>query len=517
MNTSTTLGIDIGTSSVKAGLCLADGSLAGLATESLPLARGADGSVTQDMEEIYLAAARVVRTLVERQPDGALPPLAMAVSGQMAGVGLVDAAHRPVAPYDSWLDSRCSAVLDGVSSALAAAILAKAGCAPTVSMGPKLAWWSRFQPDSVSRVAKAVTLAGYVAGRAAGLAGEEAVIDPSYLHFAAVADTAQGLWDEALADALGVPFRWLPRIVRSETVIGHLTAEGAATFGLPVGLPIAAGCGDTAAAVVGAGVLSHGQAFDVAGTAAVFGVRVSSFAADPSGTLLTMRSPLSPGCLRLAYVGGGGELIAWLVREVLGHGELDQAGYADLEHHAARAQGGELLMSPHFSGRVCPAAPTMRGALIGLTPGSSRGEMARAAMEAIAFEYRGYLDASQALEPPATGVAGSRKTASGAVTGMGGGARLSFWNQLKADALGLPYRPLLEAESGVRGIATVAAASQGVAVPPPSSDAFGPVSEPRPNARLDDRYRRYRRWTDVLARQFDLEQRRPGGPERSMR
>jgi xylulokinase len=494
------MGIDVGTSSVKAGLYTLDGTCLGVEAAPVALDRAADGAVTQDLDGLYAAAAQASREAMAASQLEAGQVAALAVDGQMAGLGLVDADHRPVAPYDSWLDARCEAVLNELPGDLAQAILRRSGCAPTISGGPKMAWWARYKPAVTARAAKFVTAGGYVAGRAVGLPGHEAFIDPTYLHFQSVADGAAGTWAPDLAQAMGIPQALLPRIVGCSDVVGHLMPAAAAQFGLPAGLPLAAGCGDTAAAAAGAGVSAPGQAFDVAGTAAVLGVHVPRFEADPTGTLLTMRSPLGDGCYALAYVGGAGEIIDWLVKTVLGHPAVDAAAYAELAAAAAGAPPGceGLIASPHFSGRICPAAPAMRGSFIGLTPSHGRAHLVRAVLEAIAFEYRGYAQAALQL----TGL--DRLTE---VVGMGGGTQLGLWNQIKAAVLDAPYRPLRDVDIGTRGAAMVAIAALGEAVPPVRPGRFGPTVPPPPDPAAARAYqaaaRHYEAWARHLAAAYE--------------
>jgi len=489
------VGVDAGTSAVKAGVYGLDGAALAIASAPVALDRASDGAVTQDLDAIYAAAATATAHAVAAAGVVPADALALAVDGQMAGVGLVDRDHRPVAPYDSWLDSRCGGVLDSIDGDLAARVLASSGCSPTIAIGPKLVWWARERPEVTSRAVRFVTAGGYVAGRAAGLAGDEAFVDPTYLHFTSVADTAAGRWDPDLARAMGVPERLLPRIVPSAEVVGRLTPEAAAAFGLPAGLPVAAGCGDTAASALGAGVLGDGEALDVAGTAAVLAIRVPGFAPDPSGTLLTMRSPLDGSCYALAYVGGAGEIVDWLCRALLGHAAVDDHAYADLARAAAAAPPGSegLLASPHFSGRICPAAPAMRGSLVGLSPVHGRDHVVRAVLESIAYEYRGYAEAAGAAQ-------GAPGRPLAAVVGTGGGSRLAAWNQIKADVLGAPYTPLEGVEAGTRGAALVAIAAAGAPIPTIGADRYGVTARPGPGA--DDylgHYRRYVAWTQHLA------------------
>jgi xylulokinase len=495
------LGIDVGTSVVKAGVFTLDGRMHAAAGRPVVLRQFGSGRVEQDLDDLYRAAAEATRSCLSGSAFPADRIGAMAVAGQMAGVGVVDAKHRPLAPYDSWLDTRCGGIVDELSGRLASRITATAGCAPTISIGPKMLWWRRYHPDVCHEAAAFVTAAGYVAGRAAGLPGGRAFIDPSYLHFTSVADVGRGTWDEDLGQAAGIDPDLLPAIVESATIIGELSSRTATDFGLSAGTPIAAGCGDTAASALGSGVTAAAQAFDIAGTAAVFGICLPTFAPDTThGTLMTMRAALPGRWYSLAYVGGAGQLIEWVCREIFGHPVVEDASYAQLGAAAAEVAPGSdgLVLSPHFSGRVAPVAPALRGAVIGLSPIHHRAHLARAALESIAFEYRRYADVAQILVPGSS---------IDEVVGTGGGSRSRVWNQIKADVLGSPYRPVTGIEAGTRGAALVAMAALGHDRPPLDPSASGPVVLPDADNRsaYRDAYTRYHRWSDRLVGGYQSE------------
>jgi xylulokinase len=241
-------------------------------------------------------------------------------------------------------------------------------------------------------------------------------------------------------------------------------------------------------------VTAAAQAFDIAGTAAVFGICLPTFAPDTvNGTLMTMRAALPGRWYSLAYVGGAGQVIEWVCREIFGHAALGDAAYADLGAAAAEVAPGSdgLVLSPHFSGRVAPVAAALRGAVIGLSPIHRRSHLARATLESIAFEYRRYADVAQVLVPGSS---------IAEVVGTGGGSRSQVWNQIKADVLGSQYRPVAGIEAGTRGAALVAMAALGHDLPPLDRSASGPVVTPdaASGAAYRAAYARYHRWSDRL-------------------
>ncbi|HEY0238285.1 MAG TPA: FGGY family carbohydrate kinase [Friedmanniella sp.] len=486
------VGVDLGTSTVKAAVYTLDGTSVCTASEAVPLVRRSDGAVEQDLDGFFTTAATAVRRCLG---SGAIEPAAvvgLAFAGQMAGMGLVDEHHRPVAPYDSWLDTRCAPEVDDLAARAGERIARTSGCAPTISIGPKLVWWRRHQPRLCERAASMVTATSYVSGRAVGLRGDGAFVDATHLHFTAMADLAAGGWDAGLVDLCGVDPRLLPRVLASTDVVGVLDADAAAAFGLRAGVAVSAGCGDTAAGALGSGVTEPGQAFDSAGTAAVFGGCLDTFVPDVGGTLMIMRSPLSGRFYGLGYVAGAGQVVEWL-GATFGRAEPD--GPVDLGAVlalAAQARPGSdgVLVSPHFSGRVSPVAAAMRGSLLGVTPATTPATLVRAALESVAFEYAGYLDVLTALAP------GSPVTS---VVGTGGGSRSAVWNQIKADVLQVPYVGAGEVDAGTRGAAALAAVSAGCdpwAAPVDQTQTWAPDGAAADVLRRTRA--RYRRWTEAL-------------------
>jgi xylulokinase len=496
--TDCVVGIDLGTSLVKAGVYTIEGALLGSASVPLAMHQGAGGRVEQSMTDFSRAAAVATRRSLDHADVDTHRITALAVAGQMAGVGLVDRRHRPVAPFDSWLDTRCAPVVDELSATYGDRIVAGSGCPPTISIGPKMVWWHRAEPTVCDHAAAFVTAGGYVAGDAAGLAGDAAFIDPTYLHFTSVAAVAEDAWDIELVAELGLEPELLPTIVPSTQVVGELTRRAAERYGLPAGIPIAAGCGDTAASALGSAVTQPGAGFDIAGTAAVLGVCQPVFAPDTiNRTLMVMRAALPGLYYSLAYVAGAGQVIEWLCREFFGDANSAGEAYEKLAAAAAEAGAGSggVTALPHFTGRVAPAAPADRGALVGITPASTRGDLARAVLESIAYEYRGYAELVGKLTPDVV-LKG--------VTGMGGGSRSALWNQIKADVLGVQYRPLVNVDAGTRGAAVLALIATGRNGPEIGSDAYGHAAAPDASTATayDGGYERYRFWSSALTRAY---------------
>jgi xylulokinase len=380
---------------------------------------------------------------------------------------------------------RCEPYIKQMDQAAGARVTALTGCAPTCDHGPKILWWMHERPEDFRRIAKFVTPASYVAGNMCGLKADQAFMDYTFIHFSGFADTAALAWSEELCATFGLDMAKLPQIVEPWKVVGEVAEAAARDFGLAPGTPVAAGCGDTAACALGAGAVRPGIGFDTAGTAAVFAAGTEHFVADQKYRALMCMHSVIPGLYNpLAYVAGGGLALRWFRNQFYcaskGQAQTpDDDVYDEMIALAAQTPPGAdgLLFSPHLGGRICPASPAMRGAWVGFSWSHSQGHFLRAVLESVAFEYAFYLkiirDQVPDLEMIETRV-------------VGGGANSRVWNQIKADALGVPYQRLGRTELGTWGGALIAGkavglfddlAAKAMECTQPAGAPFRPVAE----------------------------------------
>jgi xylulokinase len=438
------VGVDVGTQSAKAALFELSGVC--LAESAVPLAlqrRGAD-EVQQQPEDFYEAATAAIASCAGASGRGG-DVAGVAVAGQMAGVLGIGADGKAVTPYDSWLDSRCRGEVERIAARLGDRLVELSGCPSMVAHAPKIAWWRRHRADAYDSVAKFVMPGAFVAGRLCDLGAADAYIDTTYLHFSGLADAAQAAWSAELAEGSGVGLEKLPRILAPTDLVGRLSAAAARDCGLPAGTPVAAGLGDTAAGALGAGIVGPGQLLDTAGTASVLAMSTTAFRPDLSGTLVQMRGAIPGQWIVLAYLAGG-DLLRWLP-QVLGASSLEL-----LVEEASACEAGRLFFVPHLGGRILPAAPWARGAWVGLDLSQTRGDLARAVLESVAFEYSGFLGRARQL---------FADVVPGDVRVIGGGGDDALWNRIKASVLGRPYVRLGRESFSCWGAALVAGAAVG--------------------------------------------------------
>lgn len=454
------IGVDLGTMGTKTAIFDTQGNLVADAYEESKLYYPKPGWVEQDPDEIYGSAIRTIKQCMDISGINPSDVAGIACDGQMSGIGSVNQDWETPTAYDSWLDTRCGAYIPQLEEH-DLQIIASTGGPPTFSHGAKILWWKHERPGIYDQIVKFVVPGGYVAGRLAGLRGDEAFMDRTYLHFTCFSNTPAGKWSDELIDLFEVDKSKLPRIVDPWEVIGYVTDQAASETGLKSGTPIAAGCGDQAANMLGAAMVSPGLVFDVAGTASVFAVCVDHFITDIEfKTLFT--APLAiPGLYyTLAYINGGGLNLRWFRDELAAHEKAEaedsrQNIYQILDQMAEKVPPGsdKLLFQPHLGGRVCPSDPNTRGLFLGLNWSHTKAHLYRALMEGVAYEYAYYLGIVRGLLPNLD----VRETRV-----IGGGARSSLWNQIKADVLGVPYVTLNREEFGVLGSAILAGYAAGV-------------------------------------------------------
>jgi xylulokinase len=465
------IGIDVGTSAVKAIASRPGGRHVGAARIEHEVDRTRAGWAEQDAEAAWWHdVARACRQVITSLPDRS-PVLAAGVTTIGPCVVPVDGDGRPLRPGILYgVDGRASAELDE---------LAASGWALTTQhVGPKILWVHRHEPEVAAATARWHTATSFVVERLTG----RAVIDR---HQAA-----------AFAPFHGGPTGWMPDVVPGvdltdrlpETgwpgdIAGHVTAEAAAFTGLPLGTPVMVGTSDGPMEAHGVGA----------------GGGIAGLALGQTAVLSTLERPDVRTPLGMwgsdgwhpehRWIGGalstGGAAIDWLLG-LLPTSDEARAG-------SPRAGAGGILVLPHLLGMRTPAAdPLLRGAIVGLDLTHTGADLRRAMLEGVAFGIRDLTETMRAAGIP---IVRLRST--------GGGTRDSSWLQVISDVTGLPQDVLDTPSGAAAGAARLAGASIGWPdqAGTPWSRIAGTV-EPEPSVRdLHERqFAAYRDLTDAIRR-----------------
>jgi xylulokinase len=443
------IGVDIGTTGVRAGVYGEDFSLLGTGEGKSIIRRGPKGEIYQDTDEMYTETAAAVKASLESADVRESAVSALSFDGQMAGIIGIDNNWNALTPYDSWLDTRCSEQVSEIKEKAYDLVIERTGNIPSYNHGPKILWWKKMEPELFARIARFIQPGAYVAGRLCGLNASEAFIDWTYLHFSGFARNRELSWDEELLKMFGVAPGKLPRIVSPTYVAGKVQKDEAALFGVPEGTPVAAGCGDTASCFLGTGAVKKGVAVDVAGTASVFALTTDNFITDRSGLVYCSRSVIEDMWYSMSYINGGGLNLEWF-KDTFAQDTTFEEMNSAIEDIPPGSDG--LIFIPHLEGRGYPYEPHMRGHWKGFTRNHTRAHFYRSILEGIAYEYSLYKE-------KILGILGGELSYS--VRGVGGGAKSGIWNRIKADILGCSYCTINREDIGILGQAMIAAAAVG--------------------------------------------------------
>jgi len=438
------MGMDVGSSSAKGVLARPDGRVLAEAERPMQITRPRPGRAEQDADADWWAA--FVGVCRELLAAGTGLPVAVGVSGLGPCLVAADGDGRPLRPAILYgIDTRAGREIEELGARLGdAAVLARCGSPLTSqSLGPKLAWLAREEPDVWAHTRRFFTAGSYLVHR---LTGEYVLDHHSASQCGPLYDVRANAWIEDWAEVTA-PGLSLPRLAWAHEPLGVVSAGAAEATGLPRGIPVASGTIDSWAEVAASGLRGPGEALLVYGTT-MFLLEVGT-AAVPDPRLWSTTS-YRPGSRNLAGgIGAAGALATWL-HGVTGAGSLDELFR---EAAAAGPGAGGLVALPYFNGERTPLFdPDARGALLGLTTAHGRGHVLRALIESAAFAVRHNLEAMAE--------AGAQI---GALRASGGGARGELWPGIVSDVTGLPQHRLSAESGAATGDALLAAIALGEA------------------------------------------------------
>lgn len=441
------IGCDIGTQGTKTTVFTTGGRAIASSFQSSKIRQPSAGALEEDPEvQLASVCSTIKKCLTGLDPCDVR---GLAIAGQMAGIIGIGADGHAVTPYDSWLDTRCAPQMKIMQRKAGEEIIEKTGGPASFNHGPKVLWWKKNHPDIYRRIRSFVQPGGYVAMRLCGLGAGEAFLDATYLHFSGFADNRRSAWDGNLCRAFGVDEKKLPRIVSPHTVVGNVTSPMARKCGLKPGIPVVAGCGDTAASFLACGAVRAGVCVDVAGTASVFAATTNRFVADRRMQTLACGQSAMPGLWHpYAYINGGGMNLEWFRREFAGGRPL-----AELDRELLEPTEDFPIFVPHLGGRNSPSWPTLRGGWAGITREHGCAHLYYAVLESVALEYGLYSEVLRLLD---------RKSTIREIRVTGGGECSAAWNSIKAGVLGCPVVQMSRREGASMGAALVAGLGVGV-------------------------------------------------------
>lgn len=415
------IGIDLGTSGVKAILLDQSGVIIGTKSVSISISRPEPLWSEQDPQEWWSATDQAVKALAKEHDLSAV--MAIGLAGQMHGATLLGDSGEILRPAILWNDGRCAQECLEIEKLVPTSRDITGNIMMPGFTAPKLKWVQNHELECFSKIAKVLLPKDYLRYCMTG----DFASDMSDSAGTMWLDVAKRDWNDELLVATGLTRAQMPKLYEGSDITGVLSEAVAKQWGMPQ-VPVVAGAGDNAAGAVGVGITQPGQAMLSLGTSGVYFAVSDGFNANPDSALHTFCHALPNAWHSMSVILSAASCLDWAAK---------LTGVATVPEMIASAEANadknsEVIFLPYLSGERTPHNnPNAKGVFFGMTHETSGPELAQAVLEGVAFAFADGLDAlpSTVAEPEEVSL-------------IGGGARSAYWRQMLADVLNkkLAYR-----------------------------------------------------------------------------
>ncbi|MBP2302054.1 xylulokinase [Azospirillum picis] len=423
------LGIDIGTSSVKAVLTGADGTVMSVASRACAVSHPHPLWSEQEPEDWVAAAIAAVDELADRHPGAVATVAGIGFSGQMHGAVLLGRDGRVLRPAILWNDGRSYRQCAALEAALPDFRAISGNIAMPGFTAPKLLWVAEEEPELFAETAKVLLPKAYVRWRLTGTMVEEMSDASGTLWL----DVARRDWSDALLGAGRLSRAHMPELAEGSAPVARLSAEFTRRWGMGTPPVVAGGAGDCAASAVGLGAIAPGDGFLSLGTSGVVWQTTDRFLPNPAMAVHAFCHALPGVWHQMGVMLSSAASLAWAA-STLGTPE------AELLAPLGDAVDGPAPVAflPYLSGERTPHNnATVRGLFAGLSAETGRNTLVQAVLEGVAFAARDNLLAL-----------GEGGVVPSSLDLAGGGSRSRLWARICADALGLTIHRIEDGEVG---------------------------------------------------------------------
>jgi xylulokinase len=426
------LGIDIGTSSVKAVLVDERNAIIAQSQASLSVSRPHPLWSEQDPDAWWDATGTAILDLPAEHRRNVR---AIGLSGQMHGATVLDDADRPLRPAILWNDGRSAAQCHALVDAMPEIVSITGNLVMPGFTAPKLLWLRDNELDLFRQIKTVLLPKDYVRLRMTG----DRASDMSDAAGTSWLDVGRRTWSDDALGACDLSKSNMPELFEGTQITGRIRSEIANDWGMDQ-VAVAAGAGDNAAGACGIGVINDGDAFISLGTSGVMFLAGNSFRPNPDRAVHAFCHALPQRWHQMTVMLSAASCLSWAARVT---GTTDAAALNTLAEDQARLDGSEIFL-PYLSGERTPHNnPHARGVLFGLDHDSDAARIGQAVLEGVAFAFADGLDA----------LTDSGSTIS-SLSVIGGGANSRYWGRILSAAL---QRPLIYREGGDKGPAYGAA------------------------------------------------------------
>ncbi|UCB44442.1 MAG: xylulokinase [Spirochaetota bacterium] len=452
------IGIDVGTTGLKAILTSPEGKIVADATESYPLYTPQTNWFEQNPEDWWQAAVTSINKILDNSDVKSEEIAGVGLSGQYHGAVLIDKNSHVIRPCIMWNDQRTEKQSNDIVQSVGKEKLMKIA---STSGAPyftacKLLWVRDNEPDNYERVFKLLLPKDYIRLRLTGEYATE-VTDASGTLFL---DINKRKWSSEMARLLDVDASILPNLYESQEVTGKISKIAAEQTGLKSGTPVAGGGGDQACAAVGNGIVEEGLVSYSIGTSGVIYAATKHSKTEQLGRLNIFCHAVPGQWCLLACVNSAAGSLQWFVDNFAESEKLEAANkkmsvFEILEQNASKIPPGSdrLFFLPYLAGERHPHTdPYAKGVFFGLHSGHGKTHAVRAILEGVAFSFR---DCLEVIEEKGLAIREIRAT--------GGGAKSRLWLQIQVNTSDQPIVTMRSDQGGAAfGAAILASVGTGV-------------------------------------------------------
>ncbi len=436
-----TLGVDLGTSSIKLVVMNADGSIAASAGAEYGLSFPHPGWSEQDPESWITGFSQSMEKLADKVDLKEIK--AISFGGQMHGLVILDKNDKVLRPAILWNDGRTTAECEYLNKTIGQDKISEytGNMALTGFTAPKILWVKNNEPEVFGKIEKIMLPKDYLAYVLSGVHCTD-VSDASGM---LLLDVKNRCWSAEMLDICGIKEQQLAKVYESYEVVGNILPEQAEKYGFNKDVKIVAGAGDNAAGAIGTGTVNEGQCIVSLGTSGTVFISCNDYAVDANNSLhmfghATGRYHLM-GCMLSAASSN-----KWWMDEIIGTKD-----YSGEQAEITGLGDNRVFYLPYLMGERTPHNdPNARGAFIGMSMDTKRSDMTQAVLEGVAFALRDSLEIARSLGIKID-----------VIRATGGGAKSPLWRKMLANIMNVTVETVNAEEGPGYGAAILAAVAIG--------------------------------------------------------
>ncbi len=411
------IGIDLGTSGVKAILLDENQRLIATASHALPISRPQPLWSEQNPQDWWNATNQAMQDLAKQYDLRAVK--AIGLTGQMHGATLLDKSDNVLSPAILWNDGRSFAECAELEQLVPNSREITGNLMMPGFTAPKLKWVDKHQPQIAKQVAKVLLPKDYLRLLMTG----EYASDMSDASGTMWLDVAKRDWKLPLLNACGLDLDNMPKLFEGNQITGYLRKEIAQQWQMN-SVPVVAGGGDNAAGAIGVGLYQSGQAMLSLGTSGVYFVVTDKFTANPQKAVHSFCHALPNRWHLMSVILSAASAVDW-AQKITGISDIPTL----FQLAEKSAVNSDVIFLPYLSGERTPHNdPYAKGVFWGLTHNDNQATLAKAVIEGVSFALADGIDVLHE-----TGVQADQ------IALIGGGAKSAYWRQLLADITGKTF------------------------------------------------------------------------------